>query len=369
MNTGEANEATLENSDNIFENSNCFSINKICIVGAGSIGCIVGARLSTTGANVTLIGRTSLLKAMEDTNGLLRTKLLDGCMTDHAVGTKELQVTSDMSVLKEATTIIVAVKSTDTVAVAKQIRQIIGDEKKPIISFQNGVRNPLLIKNELPSCNIVPALVEFNAVWLDDATFVQTTAGKILIGDDETAMEIVSLLVKVGFDAKVEPQIEAYQYGKLLINLNNAVNALSGVPLLSTLKEKNFRIVVAASMEEAISVFSKANIVVKSLKLSPSLIPRFMRLPDFIFSRLQPYVVKVDANAKLSMLQDLEKQRSTEINFLNGEIVKVAREHGLPLPPFNATIVKLVQEAELKKDGSPMMNSKDLLDRCNSFGK
>jgi 2-dehydropantoate 2-reductase len=138
----------------------------------------------------------------------------------------------------------------------------------------------------------------------------------------------------------------ALAWGKLIINLNNAVSALSGRTLLEELKERDYRRVVAASQREALRLLRRAGIrPAKVGPVPPSLLPAVLGSPDWLFNRLFLRGWKIDAKARSSMADDLAAGRRTEVDYLNGELVRLAERLGTDAP-VNRAIVELVREAE-----------------------
>jgi 2-dehydropantoate 2-reductase len=160
---------------------------------------------------------------------------------------------------------------------------------------------------------------------------------------------LLPLFVKAGLSLQVCENFEEVQWGKLLLNLNNAVNALSDLPLKQELSQHAYRKCLALLMSETLQVLKKAKITpAKVSKLSPVLLPLVLRLPDFIFKRLASSMLKIDEQARSSMWEDLQHKRATEVNELNGAVVRLAQQMGIHAP-MNARMVQLIQEAELGK--------------------
>jgi 2-dehydropantoate 2-reductase len=168
-----------------------------------------------------------------------------------------------------------------------------------------------------------------------------------LVAEDHPAMRELAERIGGGPAALGFAQdMRAIAWGKLLINLNNAVNALSGRTLLEQLKERDYRRVVAASMVEALEVLDGAGIEPAKIgPIPPRLLPHAIASPDLLFNNLFLKVQKIDAKARSSMADDLRAGRPTEIDFLNGEVVKLARKLGREAP-VNSAIVSLVKQAE-----------------------
>jgi 2-dehydropantoate 2-reductase len=138
----------------------------------------------------------------------------------------------------------------------------------------------------------------------------------------------------------------AVQWSKLVMNLNNAINALSGVPLAEELAQKPFRRCLAAAQAEAFELLAAAEIsVARVTPIPPRWQPKLLAMPDRLFALLLPRIVPIDPSARSSMWDDLESKRPTEIDYLQGEVVELARRLGRRAP-VNERLVALVREAE-----------------------
>jgi 2-dehydropantoate 2-reductase len=135
-------------------------------------------------------------------------------------------------------------------------------------------------------------------------------------------------------------------WGKLLINLNNAVNALSGHTLQDELKRRDYRRVFAASIREGLDLLKRAEIEPVTVgPISLKTLPRIIDAPDWLFNNVFLKKWKIDAKARSSMADDLAAGRRTEIDYLNGELVRLADRLQRSAPVNNA-IVDLVRKAE-----------------------
>jgi 2-dehydropantoate 2-reductase len=132
----------------------------------------------------------------------------------------------------------------------------------------------------------------------------------------------------------------------LLINLNNAVNALSGRTLRDELRTRDYRRVFAASIREGLDLLDRAEIAPATVgPISPNALPRIINAPDWLFNNLFLRRWKIDAKARSSMADDLAVGRKTEVEYLNGELVRLA-ERLQRDAPVNRAIVELVHKAE-----------------------
>ena len=130
------------------------------------------------------------------------------------------------------------------------------------------------------------------------------------------------------------------------MNLNNAINALSNVPLQAELSDRDFRRCLAACQREAFDVLAAAEQRVARLTaVPPRLMPRLLPMPDWLFHRLAKRIVAIDPHARSSMWDDLEAKRPTEVDYMQGEVVALAERHGRDAP-VNRTLQRLVHDAE-----------------------
>ncbi len=174
------------------------------------------------------------------------------------------------------------------------------------------------------------------------------------------AAALVRALADAGFEVEVPADIRGVQWSKLVMNLNNAVGALTDVPTPRLIFEAPYRRIVAAVVAEALRVMSAAGIHPSRLGAIPvALVPYVLRLPTALLKVVARAQLEMDPEARSSMWQDLDRRRTTEVDFLNGEIVRLA-ENARTRAPLNARIVELVKAAEQKKEGSPRLSAQAL---------
>ena len=158
-----------------------------------------------------------------------------------------------------------------------------------------------------------------------------------------------------GAEMSEHPDMPSVQWGKLLLNLNNALNALSGQPLIVQLSDRRWRRLLAAQMREALAVLQAANIRPARMEgVAPAMIPRILRLPDWLFRRIARRMLAIDPQARSSMWEDLDRRRTTEIDYLQGAILGLAAQKGVAAPTTER-VVRLVKQAEAARAGSPAL--------------
>jgi 2-dehydropantoate 2-reductase len=311
---------------------------QIGIIGAGSVGCYCGGMLAAHGDAPVLVGRRAMEERLAD--GMVLTRH-DGPEKAARKGT--FSFSGDAAALAGCDAVLITVKSGDTEAAGNALAGVLGKDSI-VVSLQNGIGNDARLRRLLPGNRVLAGMVAFNVAQIGDNRFHRGTEGAIAIGDGKGALSVAAALVAAGIPAEVRADIEAVQWGKLILNLNNAVNSLSGLPLRQQLSDRQWRLVLAASVREALAVVKRAGIRPAKLgKVPPALIPAILELPDWLFARLAVSILKVDENARSSMAEDLERGRQPEIDWLNGEIVRLAQANGAQAP-VNEAIIEAVKK-------------------------
>ena len=163
-----------------------------------------------------------------------------------------------------------------------------------------------------PPTNATPSqpVTGLKATWSAGATTTDCT-GTVCPTDGNAA----------GLPTQAYGDMRGIQWGKLLVNLNNSINALSGLPLRQQLQHRGYRKVMAACVREGLRVLKRAGIKPKiDAPLPPSLMPTLMELPNAIFNVAAKKIVAIDPNARSSMWEDLQRGRRTEVDLLKASL-------------------------------------------------
>ncbi len=318
----------------------------IIVAGAGSIGCFVGGALADAGRRVSLLARPRVIE--EITSNGLRVTSFEGF--DRTLKSSRLSLSEDPSIFNDAGAVLVTVKSTDTADIASLIAQH-APLDAVIVSLQNGVGNVSVLRERLPGRRVLAGMVPFNVIALGKGRFHRATSGDIVIEQDEAGT--AAQLSVPHLTIRPADNIVGVQWGKLLLNLNNALNALSGLPLRQQLAQRAWRTLFADQMAEGLAAMKAEGIKpVASTPVPPALTPHLLRLPDAVFRLLLGRTMKIDPEARSSMWEDLQRGRRTEIDYLQGVITQIAERRGLQAP-LSARIVALIKRAEAEGKGSP----------------
>jgi 2-dehydropantoate 2-reductase len=246
--------------------------------------------------------------------------------------------------------VLVTVKSADTAGIADIIAAH-APADAVIVSLQNGVGNVSVLRGRLPGHRVLAGMVPFNVIARGPGQFHRTTSGNIVIEQDDAGT--AAGLSALNLTMRSTDNIAGVQWGKLLVNLNNALNALADLPLRQQLAQRSWRKLFADQMAEGLVAIRAEGIrPVSSTPIPAGWTPHLLRLPDAIFAPLLGGTMKIDPEARSSMWEDLQRGRRTEIDYLQGIIIEIAERRGLQAP-LSRRIVTLIRQAEAGGKGSP----------------
>ena len=325
----------------------------IGIAGAGSIGCFVGGMCALAGRRVALLARPRVIGEIEN-NGLQLTSF-EGL--DQTIAASRLTLSENPSIFSDAGAVLVTVKSADT----PEIADIIAAHAPPdavIVSLQNGVGNVSVLRQRLPGRRVLAGMVPFNVIAPGEGRYHRATSGDIVIEQDEAGT--ADQLSVPGLKMRATADIVGVQWGKLLVNLNNALNALADIPLRQQLAQRGWRALFADQMAEGLAAIKAEGIKpVSATPIPAGLTPYLLRLPDTIFAMLLGSTMKIDPKARSSMWEDLQRGRVTEIDYLQGVITEIADRHGLEVP-ISRRVVALIKSAEAARIGAPKLTPEQI---------
>jgi len=310
---------------------------KILILGAGAIGSLFGGFLARAGHKVFFLGR-------QTNNDAIRNKGLkiDGIWGDHLIAGiscfESLNQIIDQG-LKEFDYIIVSVKSYDTESVVSEYINKF-PASAPVISLQNGLGNIEKIENLVKSENIIGGRVITGVEYLNPGHIRVTVSasdpvlGAINKSSAGIAEEAAELFTAAGINTDVTDSIQTFVWEKVLYNC--ALNALSTIininygKLLSSPSAKDL---ILNILIEIYNVIRKEKILVN------------FATPQDYTEHLFDKLIPLTFDHHPSMLQDINHNKRTEIDALNGAIVEISKKHNL-YSPYNSTILNILKAKE-----------------------
>jgi 2-dehydropantoate 2-reductase len=212
----------------------------------------------------------------------------------------------------------------------------------PVLSLQNGVANAEVGALAAPALKWLAGMVPFNVAEQQPGHFHRGTDGVLAAQNHPALQAWLPRFAQAGLPLQLHDDLRPVQWAKLLLNLNNPVNALSGLPLRAQLLNRDYRIVLAALQTEALDALQAAGITPARLSaLPPHRLPMVLRWPTWLFKRVAAKLLRIDDKARSSMADDLRLGRPTEIDAICGEVVRLARGKG-GIAPCNARMVNLL---------------------------
>jgi 2-dehydropantoate 2-reductase len=307
---------------------------RVAVVGAGAVGCFYGGMLARAGAAVTLIGRPAHVQAIER----------DGLRLETLAFTERVALTAstDMAAAQGAALVLFCVKSTDTDAAAQALAPFLTADSI-VLSLQNGVDNVERLRARVPG-RVFAAVVYVAAAMAGAGHVRHTGRGDLVIGaidadplarevDPPTLRQIATWFERAGIGCVVSDSIEGELWAKLLINCAyNAISALGRARYRRIGAHPPALGVLQAAVREVIAVAQAAGV----------------RLPEADLVEAACAISRTMAGATSSTAQDIARGKRTEIDHLNGYVVRRGEALGVPVP-VNRTLhalVKLLEAAE-----------------------
>ncbi len=309
----------------------------VLVMGAGAIGCFVGGRLAAAGVPVHFVGRPRVLQALRQ-QGLTVSDLE---ASTQSVPAAQLSLHERCAGL-QAGLVLLCVKSGATARAAGELGTAL-PPGTPVLSLQNGIGNAALAQHQAPHLACIAGMVPFNVAEVAAGHFHRGTSGLLAAQEHPLLQGWLPAFAQAALPLQLHADMRPVQWGKLLMNLNNPVNALSGLPLRAQLLDAGYRRVVAALQDEALAAMAAAGI--RPARLTPlpaSRMPAVLRLPTPVFRLLAARMLRIDASARSSMADDLALGRSTEIDTMCGEVARLAASTGRSAP-LNERISAMVR--------------------------
>ncbi len=317
----------------------------VLVMGAGTIGCFIGGSLAVAGVRVAFVGRPRMLGALSS-RGITLTDL-DGISNHVSPGMIQLAEAVPPGIRPGL--VLLTVKSGATAEAASELAARL-PAGTAVLSLQNGISNAAVASEAAPRLNILPAMVPYNVAEIGPGAFHRGTVGRLAAKDDPTLRRWVSVFERAGVPIDLYADLLPIQWGKLLLNLNNPINALSGLPLRDELLQRGYRRCLAGLMDEALAELAMAGIQPAQLAVVPAAkLPGILRLPTPLFRVVAARMLRIDAKARSSMADDLALGRRTEIDALCGEVVRLAKANGSKAPR-NAKMVELLEAWPERKE-------------------
>lgn len=297
---------------------------KVAVMGAGAIGCFYGGLLARAGTAVTLVGRGQHVDAIRE-----RGLLVEMGGETHVV---PVGATTSANGVSDADLVLFCVKSGDTEAVGAEMAQHLASDAT-ILSLQNGVDNAARLGAVLGR-PVVPVAVYVATDMAGPGHVRHHGRGDLLIGPSPRGAEILGLFTAAGISASASEDAIGALWGKLVVNCAyNALSALTRMPYGRMIQQDGVEAVMRDVVAEC-----RAVVAASGVALAPDILDAVLGLAAMMPEQFS------------STAQDLRRGKPTEIDHLNGFVVRKGSELGVPTPA-NRVLLTLVKAAEKTKEG------------------
>lgn len=291
---------------------------KIAVMGAGSVGCYFGGMLARAGHDVILIARAMHVQAICRDGLLLDTQMF----REHV----RVRAESDVGAVKDAELVLFCVKSIDTDSAAVSIAPHLA-EGATVLSLQNGVDNPQRLESVLRQ-RVVPTVVYVAAEMVGPGHVKHQGRGELVIPDSAYGQQLAALFGSVGIPLHLSDNVTGAQWAKLIVNCAyNPLSAIVQLPFGRLLQGVGVNAVMRDVVEECLAVASAAHI----------------QVPGDPWEALRS--TGSQSGQYASMAQDLARGKRTEIDHLNGHVVRLGQALGVATP-VNQSLQVLVKLLE-----------------------
>jgi len=314
---------------------------RIAVIGAGAVGSALGALLHRAGQNVVLVARAPHVAAIRQ----------DGLQVNGDVGDFIAPVEATETLNFRPDLALLTVKAQDVVAAVKANQAFL--DHVPVVTFQNGIRSDELVASFLPREQILSAVVLTHVTYLLPGKVTVVYRGGLILGRPfgprDGKLEDVAHVLNQAVPTRVTDNIQGAHWLKLIINLNNALPAITNHTMNRVYTSASLRNLAVGLMREGLRVVGRANIRLESL---PEVSVGLTRLVNWMPSRIAGCIAAAKVRRLTtewplwgSTLQSIQRSRPTEIDYLNGEIVELGKRYG-EATPLNTKIVELVHQVE-----------------------
>ncbi|MFH1191491.1 MAG: 2-dehydropantoate 2-reductase [Candidatus Omnitrophota bacterium] len=300
---------------------------KIVVVGPGAIGCLFAAYLAKSKEEIWLLDNNKERAAKINERGIS----LEGESGSWQI---KVKATSSNQDIGKADLILICVKSFHTKLTVEQIKPLLGPETK-ILTLQNGIGNIEVISELVGEERVIAGVTNEGATLIDIGKIHHAGRGETIIGaiDGKTPVQmraIREIFNKAGFECKMSRDIKSLLWSKLIINVGiNALSAITRLPNGKLIEYEGTKRILRDAVTEAARIAKR-----KRIKL----------IFDDPLAKVEAVCEGTQDNFS-SMLQDVLRKKHTEVEFINGVIVRLAQELGIEVPT-NKFLLDLIKTIE-----------------------
>ncbi len=332
---------------------------RIAVIGAGAIGCLVAGYLKEKGEDVTLVGRSGTVEVIKE-KGLS----ISGVRGNILV---RVSISETLNYIPEL--MILATKTQDIDSALKDNSHLL--QNSLLLTIQNGVQADALVSKYISKENIISSIVMFGATALEPGRVVHNFEGSWILGNffnlnPTESMLSLSLVLDEVFPTIISEDIKGMKYLKIFVNANNCLPAIIGKSMQEVFSDIAISRISIAIWKEAFEIFDKLGLNLVSLPGFP--VENITKLTSMqteqaaeAFSHLMNNLSREPLYG--SILQSIMRGKLSEIDYINGEFVRLAEENNMQAP-LNKILVDMVHEVE--KNGR-FFSKDDLIQKTKEF--
>jgi 2-dehydropantoate 2-reductase len=300
---------------------------KVAVMGAGAVGCYYGGMLARGGHDVVLIARPQHVEAIGRDGLRIEAKTFDERV--------RLAASTDPSAVRDADLVFFSVKSMDTESAGAQIRPYLSRDAL-VLCLQNGVDNADRLRGVLPSHQVAAAVVYVATEMAGPGHVRHHGRGELVIEPSSASQAVARALIAAGVPTEISDNVRGALWTKLVINCAyNAVSAIVQRPYGEAVQGEGVKDVMRDVVDECLAV-AKAD----GVQLSA----RDVHAAVFKIAESMPAQYS-------STAQDLARGKRSEIDYLNGLVVRRGEALGIATPA-NRVLWALVKLLERKRESS-----------------
>lgn len=314
---------------------------KIVVLGAGAIGSLAAGYLRSKGEDVCLIGHPGSIKPIK----------AKGLEISGVRGNFDIKIAVSEKLDFKPGLVILTTKTQDIDSALENNLKFIQDTT--ILTTQNGIRADNIVAKYVPKENIISSIIMFGSTYLEPGKVVHNFEGSWILGrifngkSDGKIIDISRVLDKA-FTTIISEDMKGMKYLKIFVNANNCIPAILGLSMQDTFKDPEMSRISINIWKEGLGIVSKAGINLVSLPGFPlENITKLTSLPSTeaakIFSGIMSNLSKEPLYG--SILQSIKRGRVSEIDYINGEFVNLAKENNSSTP-LNKKLVEMVHLVE-----------------------
>ncbi|MBI5149517.1 MAG: 2-dehydropantoate 2-reductase [Candidatus Omnitrophica bacterium] len=316
----------------------------IAIIGAGAIGSVVAAYLTKAGERVVLLARPEQAQAIEH----------NGLQVRGTRGEERIQIAVRPELDQQHYDLVIfTVKTQDIEDVCRANRQSL--QGSCILSSQNGVQADNILRQYFPAQNIYSSIVMFGATYTSPGEVVFNFDGDWIIGKPfgprDEKLDTIAGVLKKGFNIVAADDIVGMKWLKLFVNFNNCIPALTGKSMQETFADMDLCRLSILLLKEGVGILQKNGVRLVSLPQFPA--ERVYGMANMPLDQAAGIINKTLTTLSKeplygSILQSIMRGRASEIDYINGQVVRMARVPAQEAV-LNAKIVEMVHQVEGRK--------------------